>query len=273
MDREQTTTTSLMRSLRYLIVDMDGVLYRGREAISGTGEFLDFLRVSGIGFILATNNSTRTPDQYVAKLAGMGVAVCAGEIMTSAQATADYLLGIARPGARLFVVGMDGLKAALRDAGFALVDDEPEYVVVGMDFNVRMDRLAQATLHIRAGLPFIATNADRTFPSERGILPGAGALLALLETASSVAPTVIGKPETALVRLAMARLGAQPETTGMLGDRLETDILAGRRSGLKTILVLSGVTGPEALARSDVQPDLVYRDVGHLHAAWKEQLV
>ncbi len=259
-----------LNNLHHLIIDMDGVLYVGKEAIPGTGAFLDFLREQGIGFLLATNNSTKTPKQYVNKLAEMGVAVRADEILTSAQATTEYLLGIAPPGASIFVVGQDGLFTALREAGFALVEERPEYVVVGMDFNVCYERLAQATLHIRAGAPFIGTNADRTFPSERGIVPGAGALLALLETATGVAPTVIGKPGTAIIEQALARLGARAAATGMLGDRLETDILAGQRAGLVTLLVLSGVTDVETLAGSEIRPDMVFRDVGHLHAAWKE---
>ena len=260
----------LLRDLHHLIVDMDGVLYRGKEAIPGTGAFLDFLREQGIGFLLATNNSTKTPEQYVVKLAEMGVSVRPGEILTSAQATADYLRSIAPRDTRVFVVGMDGLFSALREAGFALVENNADYVVAGMDFNVCYERLSQATLQIRAGARFIGTNADRTFPSERGITPGAGALLALLETATGVTPTVIGKPGTALVEQALAHLGAHPGTTGMLGDRLDTDILAGRRAGLVTLLVLSGVTAADTLAGSEIQPDLVFRDVGHLHAVWKE---
>jgi 4-nitrophenyl phosphatase len=138
-----------LRYLRHLIIDMDGVLYRGQEAIPGTPQFLEFLRQQAIGFVLATNNSTRTPQQYVDKLAGMGVQVHPREVLTSAQATASYLAGIAPPGTRVFVIGQDGLWTALREAGFALVEDGPEYVVAGMDFRICYERLAQATLHIR----------------------------------------------------------------------------------------------------------------------------
>jgi HAD superfamily hydrolase (TIGR01457 family) len=264
------TNKETLRHLQHLIIDMDGVLYRGNEAIPGTGGFLDFLRERGIGFVLATNNSTRTPQQYVDKLADMGVRVHPSEILTSAQATAGYLATIAPPGTRLFFVGMDGLLAALREAGFELVEDHAEYVVVGMDFTICYERLAQATLEIRAGARFIGTNPDRTFPSERGIVPGAGALMAFLEAATGVTPTIIGKPGTALLEQAMARMGARPASTAVLGDRLETDVLAGRRAGLPTLLVLSGVTDQEMLAQSELQPDLVFDSVAHLHAAWKE---
>jgi 4-nitrophenyl phosphatase len=262
----------LSPALRHLIIDMDGVLYRGDEPIPGTRAFVDFLRAQEIGFVMATNNATRTPQQFVAKLAGMGVTVHAEEILTSSLATAGYLASVATPGTRVFVVGQDGLRAALRDAGFDLVEDEAEYVVVGMDFAVCYERLAQATLLIRAGARFVGTNPDRTFPSERGIMPGAGSLLAFMEAATDVTPTVIGKPETAMIDQALARMGARADTTAMLGDRLETDILAGRRAGLLTLLVLSGVTDRALLAKSEIQPDLVFRDVAHLHTIWEEAL-
>jgi 4-nitrophenyl phosphatase len=260
----------VLRSLRHLIIDMDGVLYRGNEAIPGTASFVNFLRQRGVGFVLATNNSTRTPQQYVDKLAGMGVAVRSAEVLTSAQATAGYLASVAPAGARVFVVGQDGLWAALDEAGFTLVEDEADYVVVGMDFAIRYERLARATLLIRAGASFVGTNPDRTFPSEQGIVPGAGALLAFLQAATDVEPTVIGKPGTAMMEQALARMGADATFTAILGDRLETDILAGHRAGLRTLLVLSGVTDRALLSKSELQPDLVYRDVAHLHAVWED---
>jgi 4-nitrophenyl phosphatase len=263
---------NLLRSLRHLIIDMDGVMYLGNEAIPGTDDFVRFLRERGIGFVLATNNATRTPQQFVQKLAGMGIQIYAGEVLTSSQATAGYLAGIAPPGARVFVVGMDGLRTALRDAGFTLVDEDAEFVVAGMDFSVCYERLAQATLQIRAGARFIGTNPDLTFPSERGIVPGAGALLALLEAATGVKPVVIGKPETAMVEQALARIGGKTATTAMLGDRLETDILAGKRAGLPTVLVLTGVTDRAMLAHSEIQPDLVFEDLAQLGEVWARVL-
>jgi 4-nitrophenyl phosphatase len=198
--------------------------------------------------------------------------VGAHEILTSSLATANYMAGIAPPGARVFCVGMDGLREALTEAGLELVEDDADYVVAGMDFRICYERLAQATLQIRAGAEFVATNPDRTFPSERGIVPGAGSLLAFLTAATGVEPVVIGKPETAMIDLALARMGAEPKATAMLGDRLETDILAGKRAGLTTLLVLSGVTDEALLAGSEIQPDLVLADVAHLHAAWQQVL-
>ena len=267
-----TKHDSWLRQVRHLIIDMDGVLYRGDQAIPGVGGFVQFLRARQIAFVLATNNSTRTPEQFVEKLASMQINVGSHEVLTSALATAAHLAEIAPGGARVFVVGEDGLKTALQDKGFALVEDDAEYVVVGMDFQVCYERLAQATLLVRAGAQLLGTNPDRTFPSERGIIPGAGSLLALLETATDVSPTVIGKPAPAMMEQALSIMGAEPSTSAMLGDRLETDILAGHRAGLHTILVLSGVTDKGMVARADPQPDAVYEDVAHLHRAWREMI-
>lgn len=262
----------ILRTVQNLIIDMDGVLYRGKEAIPGTAGFLDFLRERGIGFVLATNNSTRTPQQYVDKLAGMSVRIHTNEILTSAQATASYLAGIAPPGTRVFIVGQHGLRTALLEAGFLLVEDDAEFVVAGMDFDICYERLAQATLQIRTGAQFVGTNPDKTFPSERGIVPGAGSLLAFLETATGIKPAVIGKPGTAMMEQALARMSAHQNGSAVLGDRLETDILAGQRAGLFTLLVLSGITDQAMLAASEIQPDAVFEDVGHLHTEWKDAL-
>jgi 4-nitrophenyl phosphatase len=259
-------------AIQNLIIDMDGVLYRGNEPIPGMAEFVAFLRGHSIGFVLATNNSTRTQNQFVDKLSRMGVPIAPEQILTSALATASYLASIAPPRTRVFVIGEDGLRAALLQAGFELVEKEAEYVVVGMDFGITYDRLRAATLQVRAGAIFIGTNPDRTFPSELGIVPGAGSILAFLEAATGVTPRIIGKPGPAMIEQAMVTMGAQPQTTAVLGDRLETDILAGKQAGLPTLLVLSGVTDRSLLVHSDLQPDLVFDDVGQLHAHWKEVL-
>jgi 4-nitrophenyl phosphatase len=261
-----------LRKLRHLIIDMDGVLYRGDNPIPGAGAFVDFLREQGISFMLATNNATKTPQQFADKLAGMTTTVYPGEILTSALATATYLASIAEAGTRVFVVGQDGLRLALQQAGFELVEDDAEYVVAGMDFTICYERLRDASLQIRAGATFIGTNPDLTFPSELGIVPGAGSLLAFLEAATSVKPTIIGKPQTAMMEQALALMNAQPATTAVLGDRLETDILAGKRAGLHTLLVLTGVTNKSMLGPAEIQPDLVVDDIASLHIAWKEAL-
>jgi 4-nitrophenyl phosphatase len=261
-----------LQKLKHLIIDMDGVLYLGDEPIPGTRAFLSFLREQSISFVLATNNATKTPQQFVDKLADMKVTVHPEEILTSALATATYLASIAPEGTRAFVIGQDGLRLALQQAGFELVEDNADYVVAGLDFTVCYERLRDACLQIRAGATFVGTNPDLTYPSELGIVPGAGSIMAFLEASTGIKPTIVGKPQTAMMEQALVRMGAQRATTAVLGDRLETDILAGKRAGLYTLLVLTGVTDRSMLATARIQPDLVFEDTACLHRAWQEAL-
>ncbi len=261
-----------LAEIRHLIVDMDGVLWRGNEPVEGLVDFFDLLRQREIGFVLATNNASQRPDQYMNKLARFGVTVGPEHILTSAQATADYLASIAPPGARVHVLGMEGLRDALTAGGFTLVEEGAEYVVVGWAIDLTWRKLAVAALQIQAGATFIGTNPDVTFPSEVGPVPGNGAQLAALQAATGVAPLVIGKPEPWLYQEAMRRLGATPETTAVIGDRLDTDIAGGVRAGLRTILVLSGTSNESDLRASPVRPDLVAADIGELARLWKEEM-
>ncbi len=256
--------------LQYLLIDMDGVLWRGDKPMPGLTDFFALLRRRGIGFVLATNNASKMHDDYVKRLAGYDIAISPDEIITSAQATAWYLAERSAPDTPVYVIGEDGLRQALLREGFRLVDNDgaPKYVVVGWDRHLTFDKLAQATLYIHDGASFIATNPDRTWPSERGLLPGAGAILAAVQAATDVEPTIIGKPSPLMLQIAMRRIGAEPSNTAMLGDRLETDILGGRNAGLTTILVLSGVTDTDTLAASPFQPDLVFEDIAALTQAW-----
>jgi len=249
---------------------MDGVIYRGPQVLPGVPAFFDFLRTHDISFVLVTNNSSRTIQQMRDHLASMGIAVALQEILTSAQATALYLRERAPAGGRVLPVGHEGLRAALRDAGFTLVDAGPaDYVVAGIDWHFTYDTLKRAGLAIRDGAAFVGTNPDRTFPSEEGILPGAGTILAALTAYTDVEPVIIGKPELPLVELALERLGLPASQAAMVGDRLETDVLAGQRAGLLTILVLTGVTQRQDLAASDIIPDLVFANLAELQRAWQ----
>jgi 4-nitrophenyl phosphatase len=257
-------------SMRYLIIDMDGVLWRGAQAIPGAPEFIHFLRERGVAFVLATNNATKTVTQYVEKLAGLGMDVAPHEIITSAVATADYLATLAEPGTPVYVIGGRGLHEALAAKGFVLNSDRAKYVVAGQDLDLTFDKLRRATLFIRAGARFIGSNPDKTFPSEEGIIPGAGAILAALEAATGTTPVIVGKPEPIMFEQAMKRMGASREETAMLGDRLETDIWGGQRAGLKTILVLSGVSTPNDLADAEYQPTWVFQDVDELRRKWDQ---
>jgi 4-nitrophenyl phosphatase len=257
--------------LKHLLIDMDGVLWRGKEPMPGLADFFAMLRQDHIKFVLATNNASKPIDHYVERMAGYGINISAHEVITSAQATAGYLAERSEPDTPVFAIGEEGLRQALVQEGFRLVTsaDHPKYVVVGWDRSVNYDKLTQASLSIRAGATFIGTNPDRTFPSERGIVPGAGAILAAVQAATDVEPTIIGKPAPLMLRIAMRRIGAATHNTAMLGDRLETDILGGQNAGLTTILVLSGVTQAETLATSPIQPDLVFDDIAALTRAWR----
>jgi 4-nitrophenyl phosphatase len=250
-----------MLQLDGLIIDMDGVLWRGPKPMPGLGAFFDALQRRAIPYVLATNNSTSSIEQYVHKLAGFGLQVPPEHIVTSAYATADYLLGETERGTPVYMIGEEGLAAALQSRGFRLTADDARFVVAGLDRELTYDKLAIAMQLIGNGARFIGTNADRTLPTPDGLRPGAGTVLAAITAASGVDPFIIGKPEPLMIRQALDILDTPPDRTAIVGDRLETDILAGKRTGIRTILVLSGVTRREQLGESDVQPDWILDDI------------
>ncbi len=255
-------------SPRFLITDMDGVLWRGQEPLPGLAEFFRFLRSDNVRFVCATNNASTLAAKLAERLQGWGADVTPDEIVTSSTATADYLATMLPPGSRLYVIGMEGLRAPLLDRGFELAERDVAAVVVGIDWNVTYNQLKQAALLIRAGAKFIGTNSDRTFPTPEGIVPGNGSLLALIETATDVKPIVIGKPEPVLYEMSLKAMNAIPAQTLVLGDRLETDILGAVRLNLKSVMVLSGVTTRDELTHSDYQPDWVFDDISDVVKNW-----
>lgn len=260
--------------VRALIIDMDGVLWHGSIPLPGLCDFFQALRQRNIRFILATNNAGQTQSQYVAKLASMGVTVSHEEVLTSGMATAMYLAEHYNPAkTRIFVVGEQGATQPLLDQGFSLTglyeinkpgDSSPkgaDIVVCGKDHTLTWDKLATATLNIRAGAQFFATNADTTLPTEHGITHGNGAILAALQVATGVAPTCIGKPEPIMYQQAMKILGADPAETLAIGDRLETDILGAVRANIRSIMVLTGISSEADLKSSPYQPTWVMPDI------------
>jgi 4-nitrophenyl phosphatase len=258
--------------IRNLILDMDGVLWRGDTAVPGLVEFFSTLRALNIGFILATNNATKTVSQYVEKLARLGVNLPAKQILTSAEATATYLYRHYPPGTSVYVIGEEGLQSVLVEHGFTVraVDDplgndeRVEVVVVGLAREVCYRQLANAALLIRRGAKFIGTNPDPTLPTEIGAMPGAGALLAFLEASTGTKPLVIGKPNRAIFEQALKQIKAFPGETAMVGDRIGTDIAGGRAAGLWTILLLSGATGRSEAEASPISPDWIFDDIQSL---------
>lgn len=271
LDAEKAALTetgmTTLENITHLIIDMDGVLWRGDQPMPRLQEFIAFLRERGIRFTLATNNSTRTSQEYADKLAKMGVTVYPEEILVSGQATARFLARQYPRGTRVHCFGMPSLKQALTDEGFVLADEDVELVVASMDRQVTYEKLKRATLLIRSGARFIATNLDPTNPSEEGLIPGTGAMIVALEAASGVKSVAIGKPEPTMYHLAMEQMGARPETTAAIGDRADTDILGGKRAGLLTLCVLSG-SSDRAEAEA-FGADLIFDDIAALLEAWQ----
>lgn len=272
--------TFQLAQVRHLILDMDGVLWQGETPLPQLPAFFAALESLGIGVALATNNATKTPESYVARLAGMGVRLTAQQVVGAAEATASYIQRFYPAGATVFVVGEAGLHEMLRRYGLTIVNPldaaytwagrPADLVVVGLDRQVTYQQLADAARHLERGAVFIGANPDTSLPTEDGALPGAGALLAALEATTGRSPLIIGKPRPGLFDEALRRLGGKPHDTAMVGDRLETDIAGAQQAGLPAILVLTGVTRPADLAASPIQPDAVYPDIHALAAALRQ---
>jgi len=262
-----------LKEIYGLVIDMDGVLWRGDSPLPGLIDFFDFIHQRSLSFMLATNNATKTPEQYLRKLAGFGVTSVKREnILTSSLATAAYLKREYQPGSKVYVVGQDGLREAMREAGFMVLEDNSQpadIVVAGADFTLTYEKLKNAALLIRGGAHFIGTNGDLTFPSEEGLAPGAGSILAAIEAATGVKPPTVGKPAPLMFDIALEKMGIRPEHSAMLGDRLETDILGGQRAGLKTILVETGVDNKASVEQKGIQPDAIFSGIAELVQVWQ----
>jgi 4-nitrophenyl phosphatase len=258
-----------LRSIRGFVIDMDGVLWRGRLLLPGIAEFFAFLRERRFPFVIATNNATADVNAVRRRLASAGAHIASDSVFTSAQAAAAILARALPAGTPVLPVGERALRVALRAAGLAVTGrgDSARAVVVGLDRGISYRRLAEATIALRAGVPFVATNDDATFPTERGLEPGAGAMVASLVTSGGVRPAVIGKPEPHLFLEALRQLNTAPEETLAVGDRPETDILGGQRAGMRTALLLTGVTPRDSLARLPWTPDWIFEDLPHLTRA------
>lgn len=256
-------------SIKAIIADMDGVLWRGDVPLPGIVEFFKLLLARGLPFVLATNNSAKSPADYVAKLERMGVFnVSEEQIITSGTASVSYVQARYPSGTRVYVLGGDGLRKILTDAKFTVSEDGADVVMVGFAPQLTYDRLKKASLLIREGADFIGTNPDPSIPTPEGLAPGAGSIIAAVRTATDCEPVIIGKPHPPMFEAALRFLGTPPAETLMIGDRLTTDIEGAQRVGLRTALVLTGVTTREELAASPVKPDEIFEDLVELVAAW-----
>jgi 4-nitrophenyl phosphatase len=246
-------------TLEGVLIDLDGVVYIGHDPIPGGARFLSEARRHGLRFLLVTNNSTTSPELVAQRLAGMQIDVQPDEILTSAQAAVGYVRRRAAPGTTVRIVGEAGLRQAAEEAGLVVVDGDAsaEWVIAGLDRAFTYEKLAAATRAIMAGAHFVATNVDALLPVEGGqMVPGAGTMIAAIKTATAVEPVVVGKPEPGLFEHGLERLGGlAPDQAAMIGDRLDTDVDGGRRAGLRTILVLTGVTSPAEAAAATPPPD------------------
>ena len=258
-----------LSAIRALIIDLDGVLWRGRAFLPGVADFFETLRARQLPFVLATNNATASPAAIQQRLKDAGIEIESDEVMTSAMAAAAYAGDNLPAGSNVLVIGEAALHDALRVQGLQVTAqaDGSRAVIVGMDRSLAWPQLAEACLAIRAGAAFIGTNPDVSFPTERGQVPGNGATLAALQAATDVEPTIIGKPEPLLYEQALRRMGVPAGQTLVLGDRIETDILGGLRIGAPTGLLLTGVTHRHLLGDSDIQPDYVFEDLAAVVAA------
>lgn len=262
--------TKTFPSIKALILDMDGVLWRDKEPIGDLPAIFETIAARGLKVTLATNNSTRTPEDYVRELEDFGVKLDISQALNSSLALAALLREKFPEGRDIYVVGMNGVIEAVEAQGFRVftgknIPDNPLAVAVGMDWDLNYEKIAEAALLIQGGAPFYATNPDKTFPTPRGLLPGIGTLLSAITTASlGVEPIIAGKPQPYLFNLAMERMGVSPAETLVVGDRVETDILGGQNAGCKTALVLSGVTSREAGEAWKPKVDLIVEDLREL---------
>ena len=242
------------------LTDMDGVLWHQGKALPGAADFLARLTERGRRFLVLTNNSSYTPRDLAARLARAGLHVPEEAIWTSALATADFL-SRQLPAGSAYVVGEAGLTTALHEAGYTLTDGEPDYVVLGETRTYSFEAITTAIRLIGAGARFIATNPDSTAPSADGPLPATGAVAALITRATGASPYYVGKPNPMMFRSALNRIDAHSETTTMVGDRMDTDVVAGIEAGLDTILVLTGSTRVEEVGRYPYRPGRVLASI------------
>lgn len=245
-------------------LDLDGTVYRGTEPIKEAVAFISSLQENGLDPYYVTNNSSATPFQVKAKLASFGIKADDEKIMTSAIASAKYCKEM-YPGATIQMFGEKGLEEALRSLDIDVVSDNPDVVIMGIDRGTNYEKLSEICLAIRSGAKFIATNGDKAIPSERGLLPGNGSFVKLVEYSTGIKPILVGKPESHLLSYIQAEKGYKKEEMVMIGDNYDTDILAGIRFGIDTVHVEGGVTSKEEVLLKEKQPTHLVRTL----ADWK----
>lgn len=246
------------------LIDMDGVLVRGRTVIEGAQGFIERLDKKGVQYLVLTNNPIYTAGDLSHRLQTIGLNIPMERIFTSAMATARFLRNQRPSGGTAFAIGESGLTEQLHEAGFVLTDHEPEYVVLGETTAYHFDQITKGIRFLTAGSHFIATNPDSHGPSDQGIVPACGAMAALMQEASGIEPFFVGKPNPLMMRTALNFLGVHSEDTVMVGDNMATDIIGGVQAGMDTILVLSGISGPETVRKFSYQPTKIVASVADI---------
>ncbi len=251
--------------IKAVFLDMDGVLWRGSEPLGDLPIIFSRFSDLNLPVVLATNNATSTVKQYIQKLNGFGVRLAYWQIATSGEAVVYHLAKKYPAGARVYIVGMPGLKEMVEKAGFVLADSDVSAVIVGVDRDITYEKIKVANRLIRGGAEFIGTNPDVTFPTPEGLDPGAGSIIAAVTAATEQEPLFVGKPGNILMDLSLSRLeNIAKDQILMVGDRLETDIAAGQAFGARTALVLSGVTTIEMARKWSPAPDYIFSDLSEL---------
>lgn len=244
--------------VKCFLLDMDGTFYLGGNILDGSLSFIDRVRESGRDFLFLTNNSSHNALFYMERLHKMGLDVPREKILTSGEATAAKVARL-YPGKRAFVLGNEYLMAELEEAGIAIDQTHPDYVVIGYDTTLNYAKMTAVCDFVRAGLPYVATHPDFNCPTETGFAPDIGAIIEFIHASAFRRPDlIVGKPHSGIVEAALSRTGLTADTLAMVGDRLYTDIETGRKNGMLSILVMTGETTPEMLKTSSIQPDLTF---------------
>ncbi len=255
-----------LQDVKLFLLDMDGTFYLGDRLIDGSLDFIDRVRATGRDFLFLTNNSSHNAAFYVEKLKKMGLVIPREKVMTSGEATCEKLKEL-YPGRRAFVLGNEFLLEEFAEAGIEVDMQRPEIVVIGFDTTLDYKKLQVVCDFVRAGLPYIATHPDFNCPTETGFMPDIGAIMAFIEASTGRRPDlVVGKPNTGIVEAVLRRTGLKTDELAMVGDRLYTDIETGLRSGMLSILVMSGETTPDMLAAAERKPDLVFDRLADMNA-------
>lgn len=247
-----------MKSYQLYLIDLDGTMYRGNEKIEEAPFFIKHLQDTNQDFLFLTNNSTKKPSDVVLHLSSFGIDVDESRVYTTSLAMAQYI-STKKVGASVYMIGEEGLRIALQEAGCKLIDEDHnleqvDFVVMGLDRQITYEKLAKAALAVRAGATFLSTNADKALPTERGMLPGNGSLTSVITTSTRIEPLFIGKPEPLMIELILKQKGLDKKDLLLIGDNYETDILAGIVANIDTAIVFTGFTSKEELDQVKVKP-------------------